>query len=415
MTTLLKDGKAKVVRRCPFTIKLLYDVDYHIQPLKPDALDTGSGTFGAAAITQKNEVVYMAEVTIRNDINKKLTRRSTYRRNRRNRKTRYRPIRWRNRHNSIKKGRFSPTMKSKTYSHEKELRFMRKILPIFEEPILETGNFDPHLIKNPALANPKIKRWGYQKGPNYGYQNTRQMVLARDGHKCQICKGKSKCAQLDVHHIIFRSMGGSDEPENLITLCKDCHKDLHAGKITPNLKGKKVGNLKYATQMNSIRVQLMKNHPNAIETKGYITTENRYLMGLPKGHAFDACAIASGGEPITFLTDVIYIKRDVAKGDYQQTKGVRSEKRIPTGKINGFRKFDKVEYFGEEYFIKGRRANGSAAGTVELMDIYGNKIDFTDKPKGFKTPKLKDCKRISARSSQLITTKKIPTNIFKKE
>ena len=237
------------------------------------------------------------------------------------------------------------------------------------------------------------------------------MVLARDGHKCQHCKGKSKCAQLDVHHIIFRSKGGSDEPENLITLCDDCHTDLHAGKISPVLKGKKLGTLSYATQMNSIRVQLMKNHPNAVETKGYITMENRYLLGLPKGHAFDAVAIASGGEPVTFLTDTIYIKRDIAKGDYQQTKGVRSEKRIPTSKIDGFRKFDKVEYFGEEYFIKGRRS----AGTVELMDIYGNKIDFSDKQKGFKTPKLSNCKRISARSSQLITTKKIQTNIFKKE
>jgi hypothetical protein len=38
--------------------------------------------------------------------------------------------------------------------------------------------------------------------------------------------------------------------------------------------------------------------------------------------------------------DYVYHKRHVAKGDYQQTKGARSEKRIPTGKLFGFRKLD---------------------------------------------------------------------------
>ena len=407
---LLDDGKAKVIRKCPFTIKLLYDVPGYVQYMEPDGMDTGSGAFGTAVINQKNEVVYMSEVTVRNDIKRKMDRRRKYRRTRRSRKTRYRAKRFRNRRTSRRVNRLSPTMVSKLNSHEKELRFIRKSLPIKRttEPILETGNFDPHLMKNPALADPKVRIWGYQQGPNYGYQNTRQMVLARDKHKCQLCKGKSKCAQLEVHHIVFRSVGGSDEPENLITLCKDCHKDLHADKIETKLKGKKMSSLKHATQMNIIRSQLMKNHPNATETKGYITQENRYLIGLPKGHAFDACVIASGGKPVTFLTDVIYIKRDIAKGDYRQTNGAHSEKKIPTGKVDGFRKFDKVEYFGEEYFIKGRRFEGSAAGTVELMYINGDKVDFSDKPKGFKTPKIENCKRISARKSQLITTKKLP-------
>ena len=35
-------------------------------------------------------------------------------------------------------------------------------------------------------------------------------------------------------------------------------------------------------------------------------------------------------------------KRHLAKGDYQQTSGQRSEKRIPTGKLFGLRKFDLV-------------------------------------------------------------------------
>lgn len=32
---------------------------------------------------------------------------------------------------------------------------------------------------------------------------------------------------LDVHHIVPVSMGGGDEQQNLITLCKSCHKQRH--------------------------------------------------------------------------------------------------------------------------------------------------------------------------------------------
>lgn len=45
----------------------------------------------------------MSEVVVRNDITDKMTQRAKYRRNRRNRKTRYRKARWLNRASSIKK------------------------------------------------------------------------------------------------------------------------------------------------------------------------------------------------------------------------------------------------------------------------------------------------------------------------
>ncbi|MCR5638535.1 MAG: HNH endonuclease, partial [Lachnospiraceae bacterium] len=64
----------------------------------------------------------------------------------------------------------------------------------------------------------------------------------------------------------------------------------------------------------------------------------------------------------------------------------------------GFRKFDKVKYFGKEYFIKGRMSTGYAV----LMDIEGNKIDFSSMPKGMKTPKLRNCIRVTARDSVLV-------------
>ncbi|MBR0420578.1 MAG: hypothetical protein IJI66_15550, partial [Erysipelotrichaceae bacterium] len=61
-----------------------------------------------------------------------------------------------------------------------------------------------------------------------------------------------------------------------------------------------------------------------------------------------ACVIASNGNEFKLNSEVFY-KQRVSKGDYQLTKGVRSEQSIPQGKIFGFRKFDKVKYLNKEY------------------------------------------------------------------
>jgi hypothetical protein len=394
---LLKDGKAKVVRRTPFTIKMVSQSETpYTQPLTL-GVDTGSSVIGSAVADEKGKVLYLSRVEIRNDIAKKMKERAASRRNRRNRKTRYRPARWLNRRNSLKTGRFSPTMRSKIEAHLREIRFVKGLLPI-TDVVLETGTFDPHALKNPAVLQHK---WLYQKGINYGFANTKAYVLTRDGYLCQACLGKSKEMRLEVHHIIFRSQNGSDEEANLLTLCKMCHDGLHAGIITLKCRGKKKGALLHATQMNSIRIQLLK-QLQAEETWGFVTKEHRLLAGLPKEHVFDAAIIATRGKKPTFHTTTVVEKRCIPDGDYQQTKGVRSEQRITTGKIAGFRKFDKVRYLGQDYFIKGRMATGYAI----LMDLSGNKVDL--KP----IPKLNKMKRVSARSSWIIHQKTMPNFSF---
>lgn len=401
---LLKQGKAKVKKREPFTIKLTYETTNYVQDLTL-GVDTGSGTIGTAVGKDNGDIVYMSEVTVRNDITSKMTQRAKYRRNRRNRKTRYRKSRWLNRANSIKKDRFSPTMRSKFHSHVKEIEYIKSILPI-TKMVFETGQFDMHLMKNPSLANPKVKHWGYQKGTNYGFENTKAMVLNRDNYTCQYCKSKHKDSKLEVHHILFRSQGGSDEESNLITLCHTCHKDLHNGKINPKLSGKVKGNLKYATQMNSIRKQLFRLYPNAIETFGYVTKANRLRLGVNKEHYYDACVVVTQGNVFAVKSN-LYKKKCVSDGDFQKTKGTRSEQPIVTDKICGFKKFDKVRYFGKDYFIKGRMSTGYAI----LMDIDGNKIDFGAMPKGYKTSKMVNLKRLEARSTWMITTVEVTPNI----
>jgi hypothetical protein len=144
--------------------------------------------------------------------------------------------------------------------------------------------------------------------------------------------------------------------------------------------------------MNSIRVQLFK-RVEAEETWGYVTKEHRQLWDLPKEHAFDAAMIATRGNKPVFQTTRVVVKRCIPDGDYQQTKGKHSEQRITTGKILGFRKFDKVRYQGQEYFIKGRMSTGYAI----LMDIHGNTVAL--KP----IPKFEKMKRVGARSSWMIS------------
>ena len=391
---LLKQGKAKVVRRTPFTIKMYTQpVDTHTQPLTL-GIDTGSAVIGSAVSDECGNVLYVSEGEVRNDIAQTMKNRARSRRNRRYRKTRYRPARWLNRRNSLKTGRFSPTMTSKTEAHLREIRFVQSLLPI-QSRVLETGTFNPHALKHPAVLQNK---WMYQKGINYGLANTKAYVLTRDGYVCQRCKGQSKDRRLEVHHIVFRSQQGSDEEANLLTLCKTCHEGLHAGTVTLKQKGKRKGNLLHATQMNSIRIQLL-SRVEAIETWGFVTKEHRLLAGLPKEHIFDAAMIATRGNIPVFQTTEVLLKKCISDGDYQQTKGKHSQQRIPTGKIAGFRKFDKVRYLGVEYFIKGRMSTGYAI----LMDLSGNKLAL--KP----TPKFDNMKRVSARSSWIINQKALPS------
>jgi 5-methylcytosine-specific restriction endonuclease McrA len=56
------------------------------------------------------------------------------------------------------------------------------------------------------------------------YKDLRHQVLRRDGWKCQSC---GSMANLEVHHLKFRSHSGADSDHNLITLCFKCHSEVH--------------------------------------------------------------------------------------------------------------------------------------------------------------------------------------------
>lgn len=55
----------------------------------------------------------------------------------------------------------------------------------------------------------------------------KEKIRTRDKNRCRWC---SSPRILEVHHIEYRSQGGSDEQHNLITLCKEHHEKAHSHK-----------------------------------------------------------------------------------------------------------------------------------------------------------------------------------------
>jgi hypothetical protein len=126
---LLDNGSVKVVRRTPFVIKFIYGTSGYSQDVTL-SVDAGSKTIGAAAAAN-GKVVYASETTTRTDIPKKMKQRAAYRRTRRSRKCRYRPVRFFNR--SRKEGWLTPTMRSKVQAHLREVVFVKSILLLLQK------------------------------------------------------------------------------------------------------------------------------------------------------------------------------------------------------------------------------------------------------------------------------------------
>ena len=379
---LLLEDKAKVIQKTPFIIKLLFGSSGYVQPVT-SGMDTGSKVVGCSSVAN-GRVLYQSEIYLREDVSRKMHQRAMYRRTRRSRKTRYRPARFDNRSNSRKDGRLAPSIRSKLESHFRERNFVESILPVSEWKI-ELASFDIHKI-----TNPEVFGIGYQNGNQKDFYNVKAYVLARDNYTCQHCKGKSKDPKLHCHHIIFRSQRGTDSPENLICLCSTCHDNLHAEKI--KISGRK-SKTKHATEIDIIKSQVRKSSWIFTETFGYETKFKReQILELPKTHNFDAVSICSDKK--VKLEDSFYLKKHVSKGDYQQRTSKRSEKKIPTGKLFGLRKFDLIKTEQGVGIVKGKRSSGYFA----ITDVMGNKIHDSAKVK-------QNCERLRARTTTLIEQK----------
>ena len=260
---LLKQGKAKVVRREPFTIQLLYGSSGYKQPVTL-GVDAGSKHIGLSASTKQKEL-YSADVELRTDIVDLISTRRELRWSRRSRKTRYRQARFNNRKKS--EGWLAPSIENRINAHISVIGRVHKILPV-TKIIIETASFDIQKIKNSEIQGAE-----YQQGEQLGFWNVREYVLFR----------KSKDKVLNVHHLESRKTGG-DAPNNLITLCETCHSAYHAGEI--KLKQKRGQSFKEAAFMGIMRWTLFDRlkeiYPNIKNTYGYITKNNSIRYRIAK-------------------------------------------------------------------------------------------------------------------------------------
>lgn len=389
---LLKSKMAKVVKRTPFTIQLLYKSNKYTQPLTL-GVDAGSKHIGLSVNTESKEV-YAGQIEPRQDVSKKLEERRQYRRSRRNR-LRHRKARFNNRTATKHKGWIAPSVECKIQSHINVIEKLHQILPI-TKIIVEVAEFDTQKINNP-----KIQGKEYQEGPLLN-NNLRQYVFARDGYTCQWCKGKSGSRVLHTHHWNFWRGDHTDKPDSLITLCDICNdsKNHKKGQFLFGWEPKITNNLKDAAFMNISRWMLYNRlkeiYPNVELTYGYITKTIRYDNKIEKSHINDALCIAN--HPNAVQTDNYYLlkknrvhNRQIHKAN--KLKGDRLKLNQAPHLVKGYRLNDIVLYNGQTYAITGRRKTGyfqlKNYKTGEKLPSVGyKKLKLLEKAKYYTTERI---------------------------
>ena len=213
---VLAKGKAVVVRRYPFVIRLKHNpIEPETQPVAIK-LDPGAKTTGIAIVRITSDVHYvlhLSELTHRGAaIKESMAKRAAYRRNRRSRKTRYRPARSYNR--TRHEGWLPPSLQSRVDNVMSWVGRYRRWCHI-TEIVVETVRFDTQL-----LVNPEINGIEYQQGTLYGYE-VREYLLEKWGRKCAYCDAQN--GPLEIEHIQPKGRRGSDRLSNLTLACHGCN------------------------------------------------------------------------------------------------------------------------------------------------------------------------------------------------
>ena len=366
---LLKEGKAKIVDYKPFTIQLLSPTGESTQDVHV-GVDTGAKHIGIA-VTSENKVLTKGEIELRDDIHKNMESRLILREVRRNRKTRYRKVRFLNR--KRKEGWLPPTVQSKL---DATFRWIDRFCDLVPNPILhiEVGKFNVSKLESTDLQG------------DLDYYNKRYYVFNRDGYTCQCCKKQNN--RLKLHHIVFKSKGGTDSVNNLITVCEMCHssENHQEGGVLYNWMLNKKRNKQYkeATFMNIVRCRTIKKYPNAIVTYGYETEPYRRELGIDKTHYNDAIAISRIKNIKENPNEWFYIKQFRKKKrslhETHPVKGRRKSKNINAERRNknvpskaGWFMNDMAICEGKIGWIYGF-SGGDRANDCVFRDVSGNVI-----------------------------------------
>lgn len=333
---MLRSGKARVVNRDPFTIRLNDKIEDPVTEPLILGIDPGRNNIGLCVIDTNCKVYYASDVKTRNkeivtlmkdrkDARKVSRRGERLRRKRRAKKNgtlirettmgvrledgrpimerilpHYKkPVRLKDIRNTEarfcnrkrKKGWLTPTARQLLQTHCNLVRMVQKMLPV-QCIVLEVNKFT-----FARMDDPDIRPEQFAKGPLHGYLNLNDAVDKQQNGHCLFCKK----AVTHHHHVIPLSKGGSNTIANVAGLCDKHHDLVHKkaewhDKMVKKKKGlsKKYGDL---SVLNQIIPFLLKKLPDmAAEvyiTKGYDTKILRDKLGFPKEHHVDAWCIAA--------------------------------------------------------------------------------------------------------------------------
>ena len=309
----LKDGKAKIVSRHPFTIQLLYESWEYTQPLEI-GVDSGYIHVGVSVKSRDRES-FSAEFDLLTDEKSRHDDCRRYRRTRRNR-LRYRKCQFDK--DTKPKGWIAPSLRHKAEAQVRIVENICKVAPV-QKVTVEVGEFDPALLKAMQTGKDIPKGIDYQHGPLYFADSLRAAVFQRDEYTCKVCglstipeinkknakdpkkKPKKKGPIpnfLHEHHARFWKGRHADTLQELITVCNHCHTATNhqPGGILWGLEPN-VPRLEAATFMNIVRWFLINRlrvvlHGIAVcHVYGAETSRKRKDAGLEKTHATDALCI----------------------------------------------------------------------------------------------------------------------------
>jgi 5-methylcytosine-specific restriction endonuclease McrA len=288
---LLKQGRAAVLKRSPFTLVLhtQQEATSRTHGTLRLKLDPGSKTTGLAIINDvSGEVVFAAELSHRGQaITLALSDRRAVRRARRQRHTRYRKPRFNNRRR--KAGWLAPCLESRVHNLLTWVNRLRRVCPITALS-LELVKFDTQ-----AMENPQIAGTDYQQGTLAGYE-IREYLLQKWKRQCAYY-GKSN-VPLQVEHLHPRAHGGTNRVSNLAIACQACNiakgmLDLNVflakkPDILKRIQAQAKAPLKDAAAVNTTRWVLferLKSTGLPIECgSGGLTKLNRTTRGIEKSH-----------------------------------------------------------------------------------------------------------------------------------
>ncbi len=303
---LLKNGKAAVYRRYPFTIIMKCRVGGDLQPIEIK-FDPGSRTTGIALVghfDRGSEVIWAGNLNHRGlQIKRNLDSRRAVRRSRRNRKTRYRPARFLNRRRP--RGWLPPSLRSRVDNVKNWMIKLSRLAPLTQIAV-ETVRFDTQKIQNPEISGVE-----YQQGELAGYE-LREYLLEKWDRECAYCGAKN--VPLEIEHIQARSKGGSDRVSNLTLACTECNinkgnKDIKEflkckPKRLKKIQAQAKAPLKDTAAVNATRYatgNALKGFDLPITitfSSGGRTKFNRVKLGYSKDHWIDAACVGESGAQV---------------------------------------------------------------------------------------------------------------------